>query len=65
MNEAVNFAPSDWEEYGRLCVQRYSEYKKMPVFSHDELLLTAALHDSSIKTAKWFIFSANLKLIVG
>ena len=54
MNEAVNFAPSDWEEYGRECVQRYSEYKKMPVFSHDELLITAALHDSSIKTAKWY-----------
>jgi [histone H3]-trimethyl-L-lysine4 demethylase len=56
MNEAVNFAPSDWEEYGRECVQRYSEYKKPPVFSHDELLITAALHDSSIKTAKWFVF---------
>ena len=53
MNEAVNFAPSDWEEYGRACIQRYSEYKKAPVFSHDELLITAALHDSSIKTAKW------------
>ena len=34
-------------------MQRYSEYKKPPVFSHDELLITAALHDSSIKTAKW------------
>jgi [histone H3]-trimethyl-L-lysine4 demethylase len=54
MNEAVNFAPSDWEEYGRACVERYSEYKKMPVFSHDELLVTAALHDSSIKTARWY-----------
>jgi [histone H3]-trimethyl-L-lysine4 demethylase len=54
MNEAVNFAPSDWEEYGRACVERYSEYKKLPVFSHDELLVTAALHDSSIKTAKWY-----------
>jgi hypothetical protein len=26
----------------------------MPVFSHDELLITAAQHDSSIKTARWF-----------
>jgi len=57
----VNFAPSDWEEYGRACVKRYQEYRKMPVFSHDELLITAALHDSSIKTARWFAsFVASL-----
>jgi [histone H3]-trimethyl-L-lysine4 demethylase len=60
MNEAVNFAPSDWEEYGRDCVERYREYRKMPVFSHDELLITAALHDSSIKTAKWLTAAMDI-----
>jgi histone demethylase JARID1 len=60
MNEAVNFAPSDWEEYGRDCVERYREYRKMPVFSHDELLITAALHDSSIKTAKWLTSAMDI-----
>ena len=52
-NEAVNFAPSDWEPFGELGVQRLQQYKKHPCFSHDELLLTAAGSDTTIKTAKW------------
>ncbi|KAK6347123.1 hypothetical protein TWF696_007202 [Orbilia brochopaga] len=52
-NEAVNFAPPDWEPYGRAGVQRYHEFRKQPVFSHEELLLTAAARDTSIKTALW------------
>src|ERR1700731_3685176 len=32
----------------------------MPVFSHDELLITAALHDSSIKTAKWLTSAMDI-----
>ena len=53
-NEAVNFAPSDWEPFGELGVQRLQDYRRQPCFSHDELLLAAAgRKDTTIKTAKW------------
>ncbi|KAI9822625.1 MAG: hypothetical protein M1827_000344 [Pycnora praestabilis] len=52
-NEAVNFAPPDWQPYGELGVQRSQEYRRPPCFSNDELLLTAAARDTTIKTAKW------------
>lgn len=53
-NEAVNFAPPDWEPYGELGVQRLQDYRRTPCFSHDELLLAAASRkDTTIKTAKW------------
>ncbi|KAI9802385.1 MAG: hypothetical protein M1833_001891 [Piccolia ochrophora] len=52
-NEAVNFAPSDWEPWGRAGVERLQAFRRQPCFSHDELLLTAAGRDTTIKTAKW------------
>ena len=52
-NEAVNFAPADWEPFGEAGVQRLQEFRRHPCFSHDELLLTAAATDSTIKTSKW------------
>ena len=52
-NEAVNFTPSDWEPFGQAGVERLQEFRKQPCFSHDELLMTAAAQDPSIKTAKW------------
>ncbi|KAH9882346.1 hypothetical protein J1614_000582 [Plenodomus biglobosus] len=53
-NEAVNFAPSDWEPFGEYGVQRLQDYRRQPCFSHDELLLAAASRkDTTIKTAKW------------
>jgi histone demethylase JARID1 len=53
-NEAVNFAPSDWEPFGELGVQLLQDYRRQPCFSHDELLLAAsARKDTTIKTAKW------------
>jgi histone demethylase JARID1 len=52
-NEAVNFAPNDWEPFGEEGVKRLREYRKQPCFSHDELLLTAASRDHTIRTAKW------------
>ncbi|KAL1924863.1 uncharacterized protein VTP21DRAFT_4517 [Calcarisporiella thermophila] len=51
--EAVNFAPYDWVTFGLECVKRYQAFNKHPVFSHDELLITTYLHDSSIKTSLW------------
>lgn len=52
-NEAVNFAPSDWEPFGEAGVQRLQDFRRQPCFSHDELLLTAAGRDHTIKTARW------------
>lgn len=56
-NEAVNFAPPDWLPFGLDCVRRYQEHGKMPVFSHDELLVTVTQQSNSIKTALWFVAS--------
>ncbi|KIL70324.1 hypothetical protein M378DRAFT_20771 [Amanita muscaria Koide BX008] len=56
-NEAVNFALPDWLSYGRECVRRYREHRKLPVFSHDELLITITQQTQSIKTAMWLIDS--------
>ncbi|KAH8664452.1 PLU-1-like protein-domain-containing protein [Xylariales sp. PMI_506] len=55
-NEAVNFAPYDWEPYGLAGVDRLQEYRKQSCFSHDELLWTAAegaMTGLTIQTAKW------------
>ncbi|KAK8136077.1 Lid2 complex component lid2 [Apiospora sp. TS-2023a] len=55
-NEAVNFAPCDWEPFGLAGVERLQEFRKQPCFSHDELLWTAAEGTASvlsIQTAKW------------
>lgn len=56
-NEAVNFAPFDWEPYGLAGVERLQDFRRQPCFSHDELLWTAAegitTAGLSIQTAKW------------
>ncbi|KAL8729772.1 MAG: hypothetical protein Q9166_004495 [cf. Caloplaca sp. 2 TL-2023] len=52
-NEAVNFAPHDWEPFGETGVERLQEFRKQPCFSHDEMLMTASNRDTTIKTAKW------------
>lgn len=54
LNEAVNFAVPDWIDEGRNCVKRYQEHQKLPVFSHDELLITITQHSQTIKTAVWY-----------
>ncbi|KAF4452964.1 histone demethylase JARID1 [Fusarium austroafricanum] len=55
-NEAVNFAPHDWEPYGLSGVERLQLFRRQPCFSHDELLWTAAESTATgltIQTAKW------------
>lgn len=56
-NEAVNFAPSDWEPFGMAGVERLQLFRRQPCFSHDELLWTAAEGSTAaaltIQTAKW------------
>ncbi|OMH82081.1 Lysine-specific demethylase lid [Zancudomyces culisetae] len=38
-NEAVNFGPPDWLHYSRMSSEEYRNNKRMPVFSHEELVL--------------------------
>ncbi|CAD6500383.1 BgTH12-07560 [Blumeria graminis f. sp. triticale] len=56
-NEAVNFAPQDWEPFGDSGVERLQQFRRQPCFSHDELLWTAAEGSATggvtIETAKW------------
>jgi histone demethylase JARID1 len=52
-NEAVNFAPSDWEPFGASAIQRLQDFRRQPVFCHEELLFSAAARDHTIKTARW------------
>lgn len=56
-NEAVNFAPCNWEPFGLSGVERLQAFRRQPCFSHDELLWTAAEGITSgglsIQTAKW------------
>lgn len=56
-NEAVNFAPSDWEPFGLSGVERLQLFRRQPCFAHDELLWTAVegvlSGGLSIQTAKW------------
>ena len=40
--EAVNFAPPDWLEMGRKCVEHYSLMRRYCVFCHDELVCQMA-----------------------
>ncbi|KAF7798647.1 hypothetical protein EIP86_009871 [Pleurotus ostreatoroseus] len=50
-NEAVNFALPDWL-YGLDYVKCYQEHRKLPVFSHNELIITIRQQSTSIKTVK-------------
>ncbi|KAF4970420.1 hypothetical protein FZEAL_10044 [Fusarium zealandicum] len=56
-NEAVNFAPCDWEPFGLAGVERLQQFRRQPCFSHDELLWTASEGSPAtgltIQTAKW------------
>ena len=56
-NEAVNFAPNEWEPFGDSGVERLQQFRRQPCFSHDELLWTAAEGAATggvtIQTAKW------------
>ncbi|CAE6467287.1 unnamed protein product [Rhizoctonia solani] len=54
-NEAVNFALPEWLPLGLECAKRYQEHRKLPVFSHDELLVTVVQHALSVKNAQWLL----------
>lgn len=53
LNEAVNFALPDWIELDLECVRRYQQFNRFPVFSHDELVVTAFQHNQGVDTAIW------------
>jgi histone demethylase JARID1 len=40
--EAVNFAPADWLPHGGIGAERYQQYHKAAVLSHEELLCVVA-----------------------
>ena len=48
--EAVNFAPPDWLQVGRQCVEHYSTMRRFCVFSHDELVCKMATHPEQLST---------------
>ncbi|KAJ1969572.1 hypothetical protein IWQ62_000535 [Dispira parvispora] len=53
--EAVNFATPDWISFGEDSVVRYQAYHRLPVFSHDELLVAIATTRPSIEVAEWLL----------
>ncbi|KAJ3225199.1 hypothetical protein HK099_007211 [Clydaea vesicula] len=52
-NEAVNFTLPDWLPYGDACSSLYSSYKKLPVFCHDELIISVCKRDLNFGNATW------------
>ena len=48
--EAVNFAPPDWLQVGRQCVEHYSTMHRFCVFCHDELVCKMATHPEQLST---------------
>ncbi|KAI8455341.1 JmjC domain, hydroxylase-domain-containing protein, partial [Phakopsora pachyrhizi] len=55
LNEAVNFCLPDWLNEGSLCVKHYKALSKMPVFSHDELLVTIFNNEKSPRVSRWLL----------
>ena len=51
--EAVNFACPDWFSWGTRAVEHYRSLARVPVFSHDELLVRVALNQPDAETASW------------
>ncbi|KAI9103186.1 hypothetical protein DFS34DRAFT_356513 [Phlyctochytrium arcticum] len=51
--EAVNFALPNWLPFGLDCVDRYHEYRKQPVFSHEELIIATSKRDMDVRSAVW------------
>ena len=49
--EAVNFAPADWFDFDQDSVERYREYRRNPVLSHEALLCKVCEADDSPITA--------------
>ncbi|MBW0534151.1 hypothetical protein O181_073866, partial [Austropuccinia psidii MF-1] len=55
LNEAVNFCLPDWLPEGNLCIKHYKALQKMPVFSHDELLVTIFHNEKSPRVSRWLL----------
>ncbi|GAB5360907.1 hypothetical protein AAMO2058_000668000 [Amorphochlora amoebiformis] len=67
--EAVNFACPDWVSWGLRAVEHYRNFRRIPVFSHDELLVRIALNKPGMETCAWirenierlFVIERNLR----
>lgn len=51
--EAVNVCLPDWLPHGLACTQHYKELHRLPVFSHDELLMTLFANEKNPRSSKW------------
>jgi len=51
--EAVNFACPDWVSWGTRAVEHYRTFRRVPVFSHDELIVRIAMCEEGLETAAW------------
>lgn len=51
--EAVNVCLPDWLSHGLTCVEHYRELHRMPVFSHDELLMTLFTNEKNPRSSRW------------
>ena len=60
--EAVNFAPADWFDFDQDSVDRYREYRRNPVLSHEALLCKVCETDDSPVTAR--SVQAHLKELI-
>ena len=52
-NEAVNYAPQNWVQYGLESIKSYKLQKRAPIFCHEALILDIAYSDKSPSTSKW------------
>lgn len=49
----MNVCLPDWLPHGLACVQHYRELNRMPVFSHDELLMTLFTNEKNPRSSRW------------
>ena len=64
--EAVNFAPPDWLEMGRKCIDHYSYMRRYDVFCHDELVCKMATQSEklTLQVSPHFSYSIHIFLKV-
>eukprot|EP00467_Chlorarachnion_reptans_P010887 CAMPEP_0114498786 /NCGR_PEP_ID=MMETSP0109-20121206/7061_1 /TAXON_ID=29199 /ORGANISM="Chlorarachnion reptans, Strain CCCM449" /LENGTH=1966 /DNA_ID=CAMNT_0001676293 /DNA_START=40 /DNA_END=5940 /DNA_ORIENTATION=+ len=51
--EAVNFACHDWISWGTRAVEHYRKFSRIPVFSHDELLVRIGMNHTDVESCAW------------